>query len=45
MQDKINRLVHMNKNSIILEDGNDESIKDTLYDLANYSLMAAMLLD
>ena len=42
-QDKISRLVSVNKNQIRLVD--DERIRDTLIDLHNYSAMAIMLLD
>jgi hypothetical protein len=43
MQDKINRLVSVNKNNINCV--NDESLRDTLIDLHNYSAMTIMLLD
>ena len=43
MQDKINRLINLEKNSINFVD--DESLRDTLIDLHNYSAMAIMLLD
>ena len=43
MQDKIERLISVNKNSIVLV-GN-ETIRDTLIDLHNYAAMALMLMD
>lgn len=43
MQDKINRLVSLSKNSVSFV--SDESLRDTLIDLHNYSAMAVMLLD
>lgn len=43
MQDKINRLVSVSNKSISFV--NDESLRDTLIDLHNYSAMAVMLLD
>lgn len=43
MQDKINRLVNLSKNSVSFV--NDETLRDTLIDLHNYSAMAVMLLD
>jgi len=43
IQDKLNRIMTISKNSITLVD--DESIRDTLIDLHNYSAMALMLLD
>lgn len=43
IQDKLNRYVSITKSSIQLV--NDESIRDTLIDLHNYSAMAIMLLD
>jgi hypothetical protein len=41
--DKIHRLLSIEKSGITLI--NDESIRDTLIDLHNYSAMAIMLLD
>lgn len=41
--DKISRLSNINKKGIQLVD--DESIRDTLIDLHNYSAMAIMLMD
>ena len=41
--DKINRLNNITKNKISLV--NDETLRDTLIDLHNYSAMALMLLD
>tara|TARA_B100000900_G_scaffold302365_1_gene260946 strand:+ start:2211 stop:2480 length:270 start_codon:yes stop_codon:yes gene_type:complete len=41
--DKINRLVSVSKNGINMV--NDESLRDTLIDLHNYSAMAVMLMD
>ena len=43
LQDKINRLVNVKKNNINFV--NDETIRDTLIDLHNYSAMAIMLID
>tara|TARA_X000000368_G_C22711848_1_gene571371 strand:- start:343 stop:618 length:276 start_codon:yes stop_codon:yes gene_type:complete len=43
MMDKINRLVSLEKNGIIMV--NDEKIRDTLIDLHNYAAMGVMLLD
>ena len=43
MQDKINRLVSVSNKSISFV--NDESLRDTLIDLHNYSAMAIMLVD
>ena len=43
MQDKINRLVSVSKRDVSLV--RDESLRDTLIDLHNYSAMAIMLLD
>jgi hypothetical protein len=43
IQDKLQRLMSITKNGITLV--NDESIKDTLIDLHNYSAMAIMLLE
>ena len=43
MQDKLKRYISITKNGINLV--NDESIRDTLIDLHNYSAMAIMLLD
>ena len=43
MQDKINRLVSIEKNNVNFV--NDESMRDTLIDLHNYSAMAIMLID
>lgn len=43
MQDKISRLVSIQKNGITLVD--TESMHDTLIDLHNYSAMAIMLLE
>jgi hypothetical protein len=43
MQDKINRLVSIDKNNITCV--YDESLRDTLIDLHNYSAMAIMLID
>lgn len=43
MGDKINRLSSITNNGISLVD--NESIRDTLIDLHNYSAMAIMLLD
>ena len=43
IEDKLKRIVSINKNSIILV--NDETVEDTLLDLHNYSAMALMLLD
>ena len=41
--DKINRLTSVSKNGINMV--NDESLRDTLIDLHNYSAMAVMLMD
>jgi len=43
MGDKINRLSSVTKNQVSLVQ--NESIRDTLIDLHNYSAMAIMLLD
>ncbi len=43
MGDKINRLTTISKKGITLV--NNESLRDTLIDLHNYSAMAIMLLD
>ena len=43
MEDKIQRYMSITKNGINLVD--NESIRDTLIDLHNYSAMALMLLD
>ena len=43
MEDKLQRYMSITKNGINLI--NDESIRDTLIDLHNYSAMALMLLD
>lgn len=43
MGDKLNRLMSIEKNKITMV--NDETIRDTLIDLHNYSAMAIMLLD
>ncbi len=43
IEDKISRLLSITKNQICLV--NDESMRDTLLDLHNYSAMATMLLD
>jgi len=43
MQDKISRLMNIQKNGMTLVDS--ESMRDTLIDLHNYSAMAVMLLD
>lgn len=43
MGDKLNRLMSIEKNKICMV--NDESVRDTLIDLHNYSAMAIMLLD
>lgn len=43
MGDKINRLTSLANNAIQLVD--DESIRDTLIDLHNYSAMTIMLMD
>ncbi len=43
MGDKINRLQSIEKNKVSFV--NDESMRDTLIDLHNYSAMAIMLLD
>ena len=43
MEDKLKRYMSITKNGIILV--NDETLRDTLIDLHNYSTMALMLLD
>ena len=43
MGDKINRLVSIDKTKVSFV--NDESLRDTLIDLHNYSAMCVMLLD
>jgi hypothetical protein len=43
IEDKIKRSIHITRNSVQLV--NDETIRDTLIDLHNYSAMALMLLD
>lgn len=43
IQDKLNRYISINKSGINLV--NDESLRDTLIDLHNYSAMAIMLMD
>jgi len=43
MGDKIQRLLSVSKNGVTLV--NNESLRDTLIDLHNYSAMAVMLLD
>ena len=43
MEDKIQRSISIEKNKITYV--NDESLRDTLLDLHNYSAMALMLLD
>ena len=43
IEDKIKRSLSITKNSVNLV--NDESIRDTMIDLHNYSAMALMLLD
>jgi len=43
IEDKIQRLLSITKNGITLID--NESLKDTLLDLHNYSAMALMLID
>ncbi len=43
MQDKINRLVSVSKTNVSLV--KNESLRDTLIDLHNYSAMAIMLMD
>jgi hypothetical protein len=43
LEDKIKRSIHITRNSVQLV--NDETIRDTLIDLHNYSAMALMLLD
>jgi hypothetical protein len=43
MEDKIHRCISLTKNGVTLVD--DESLRDTLIDLHNYSAMAVMLLD
>ena len=42
-QDKLNRFISITKNGINLV--NDESLRDTLIDLNNYSAMSLMLID
>ena len=43
IEDKLTRVMSITKNSIVLV--NDETVRDTLIDLHNYSAMALMLLD
>lgn len=43
IEDKLKRIISISKTSIILV--NDETLKDTLIDLHNYSAMALMLLN
>ena len=43
MNDKINRCISINQNNVSMV--NTESLKDTLIDLHNYSIMAIMELD
>ncbi len=43
IEDKLKRVMSISNNSIVLV--NDESIRDTLIDLHNYSAMALMLLN
>jgi len=43
MQDKINRLINVSNKGITMV--NNESLRDTLIDLHNYSAMAIMLMD
>lgn len=43
MGDKINRLQSISKSGVVMV--NDESMRDTLMDLHNYSAMAIMLMD
>ena len=43
MGDKIQRLLSVSKNGVILVDS--ESLRDTLIDLHNYAAMAVMLID
>lgn len=43
LQDKIGRLINIDKNKITCVD--DETLRDTLIDLHNYSAMAIMLID
>jgi Nucleotide modification associated domain 1 len=43
MEDKIKRLISITNNGITLV--NNESLRDTLIDLHNYSAMAIMLMD
>lgn len=43
IEDKLKRLMSISNRSIVLV--NDETIRDTLIDLHNYSAMAIMLLD
>jgi hypothetical protein len=42
IEDKLKRILSISKNSIVLVE--DETVKDTLLDLHNYSAMALMLL-
>ena len=43
IEDKLTRVMSITKNSIVLV--NDETVRDTLIDLHNYSAMALMLID
>ena len=43
MEDKLHRYLSITKNGVNLV--NDESLKDTLIDLHNYSAMAIMLMN
>ena len=43
IQDKLQRALSITKNGVNLV--NDESIRDTMIDLHNYSAMALMLID
>lgn len=43
MEDKLQRYMSITKNGVNVV--NDESLRDTLIDLCNYSAMALMLLD
>ena len=43
IQDKLKRFISITKNGINLV--NDESLRDTLIDLHNYSAMGLMLID
>lgn len=43
IQDKLHRFISITKNGINLV--NDESLRDTLIDLHNYSAMSLMLID